>query len=370
MQEIAEFRVLPDQAERLLAPDCGRVVCDELGRPSVRIVTTPTNSLLFQRIVGLEHQLRSESKGSFFLGWSISRKYSAHEIESAELFLLHVTSWFEPAGSECGTRHDDSGKCPLCGGGRRQVGELILDLRRPAKTKQIASSIGDEIIVSQQLKDLMLRNRVTGCGLQPVKHRTFVRDQAINITRVAAGKEVVRLARQDGVEPFSVEYYTWAQRPDLSALVRQADEEYFALVEKRAQRAKPPAPWYQLTFTSSSVRIVPPTRFGVNPADEDPEGQYRCPRALEPRHVAGFTILSELHIDRKSYDGSDICCTADLAGQFAIPTKIDLRSIHSKAGIATYIGRNRPFLIVSPRFRRLLVENKIRGVSFEVAHLV
>jgi len=370
MQEIAEFRVLPDQAERLLAPDCGRVVCDELGRPSVRIVTTPTNGLLFQRIVGLERQFRSESKGSFFLGWSISRKYSTYEIESAELFLLHVTSWFEPAGWECGTRYDDSGKCPLCGGGRRQVGNLILDLRRPAKAKQIASSIGDEIVVSQQLKDLMFRNKVTGCELQPVKHRPFVRDRAIDITRVPTGKEVVRLARQDGVEPFSVEYYAWAQRPDRSTLVRQADEEYFALVEERAQHAKPPAPWHQLTFTSRLVRVVPPTRFGLNPADEDPEGRYRCPRALEPGHVAGFSALSELYIDRKSYDGSDICCSADLVGQFAIPTEIDLRSVHSKAGIATYIGRNRPFMLVSPRFRRLLVENKIRGVSFEVAHLV
>ena len=100
--------------------------------------------------------------------------------------------------------------------------------------------------------------------------------------------------------------------------------------------------------TSAPVPTVAPTRFGVHPFDEDPEGLYRCPSG----HVSGLNLLSELWVSRAAWDGSDVARTENMVGTrrgLLVPT---------------------PLLLTSPRLWRLLRAEKVKGYKVEVAHLV
>jgi hypothetical protein len=106
-------------------------------------------------------------------------------------------------------------------------------------------------------------------------------------------------------------------------------------------------PWYQL-ITTSFVNVNPATKTGEDPFDEDPGNKYRCVNG----HTIGLDILSELSIDRDSWDGSDLAATKELFGV-------------NRGLLRTY-----PLLVISQRLYRLIKEMSCKGTKVEVVKLV
>ena len=50
-------------------------------------------------------------------------------MDKAVLFMVGITTTFEPAGEECGTVYNESGVCVICGANRKRIGELKLKKR-------------------------------------------------------------------------------------------------------------------------------------------------------------------------------------------------------------------------------------------------
>jgi hypothetical protein len=253
-----------------------------------RKVKVAVDDPLYVRIGQIYRELRERENAYFFAGWHIERHYTKEELQSGELFQLYLTSYFEPEGEFSGTVYDYSKACAHCGAGRRQVSELKLDLSKVPRGKDITMTIArDEVIVSERFAKLIQAHAITGVDLRPVV---------------------------------------------------------------RARKPRSGAPiWYQLHVTARAVRVMPPTKIGVNPFEEDPEGKHRC--ALG--HVSGLNLLSEVAVARSDWDGSDVAVTKELVGAFRgegviVPT---------------------PLVLISPRFRRLLEQEKIKGYKVEVAYL-
>jgi hypothetical protein len=106
--------------------------------------------------------------------------------------------------------------------------------------------------------------------------------------------------------------------------------------------------WYHLIIISPEVEATFPTRFGNDPFDDDKQGLYRCPVG----HIEGLNILSELNIKKDTYKHLyDIAVTRQHVGRLMgkiMPS---------------------PLIVISPRFRDLLVSNNIKGFKTEVAYL-
>jgi hypothetical protein len=109
---------------------------------------------------------------------------------------------------------------------------------------------------------------------------------------------------------------------------------------------EPSTEWFQMLITNSSVEIHPISKFGNEPFDEDKKGEYRCANG----HKAGLNILSELTVQRETLGKFDIISTRQFVG---------LR-----------LGLLRPhrLIVVSPKVRMIIAENKLKGVKIEVAH--
>lgn len=365
MRELCEFRVEEEFAGLLFAPDEGVRLGDPIVGFTVRKVVLRTDDPRFRRMGDIQNELRRTRNRSFFGYWEFIRHYTQAELAAAELFRLMITAVFEPHGWDCGTKHDHSEICPECGVGVRQASDLILDLRKAPKTRDIAMTIArDEWIVSQRLAGLMVDAGLTGFDLGPVRHKGWYEDDAMDFRAVPAGRELLRRAEEAGCPHDTLEFWTWVNRAEQRALSDQMTREWIAMrTERERRRSKSPPVWYQLIITSKRVSTVPPARFGIDPFDEDVEGEYRCSQLEWDRHgehIAGASLLSELFIDRDSYDGSDVACTREHVGW---PTRI------VKLAGGTGHGAGPPFLIISPRFRRLLLEHKIRGWKTEVAYL-
>jgi hypothetical protein len=121
----------------------------------------------------------------------------------------------------------------------------------------------------------------------------------------------------------------------------------FRPVRQAGTKGRRSESWFQLEVTSPPVELAAPTAVGNDPFDLDEEGAHRCPQG----HVAGLNRLSEVHVARSSYSGSDLTCTRQLFGE--------------RRGVL----RPRPCLLISPRLHALLKELKVGRLDFEVAHL-
>ena len=236
MRESVEFRIPEEHASRFLEPHVGK----RLGG-SVRVLELAVDDPRYEQIGDLDHQLRKEGR-CFFLGWDINRRYSRKELESAELFHLYITAVFEPAGEECGTVYDDSTVCPLCGAGRTQVSDLILDLRKAPKNKDLAVTIASEWIVSQRLAELLVDAKMTGFKLRPVRHKARYEDDPVDPTKVPTGREILRLAEEAGAPYPTWAFWVWLNRPEQRELADRATEEHAKLLERRDRRRPKPVP--------------------------------------------------------------------------------------------------------------------------------
>ena len=181
---------------------------------SVRKLVVGKTDPRMQVIAEAELALKRQGR-TFFASWRERRTYTRAELDAALRFRLKVTAVFEPAGELCGTKYDETTACKRCGAGAKQIGPLILDVKRIPRGKSFAKTIAGEIVVAQHAVDLFKEHGVTGARFHPV----------------------------------------------------------------RAQGAKDlqPTGWCQLVVVSTNAEIAPPTRVGIDPFDEDPGGAYRCP---------------------------------------------------------------------------------------------
>jgi hypothetical protein len=147
MEEIFEFRIVYDFANLLFTADEGK----DLGQitKSIKLINIKRDDPRFNQIPAVTKYVREEYNKSFFLGWSIVRKYTKKELESASLLMMKIKNIFEPAGEECGTLYDDSEVCEMCGANRKQSSRLKLKKGSIPK-KDIARTIAGEIVVSEK----------------------------------------------------------------------------------------------------------------------------------------------------------------------------------------------------------------------------
>lgn len=105
--------------------------------------------------------------------------------------------------------------------------------------------------------------------------------------------------------------------------------------------------WHQLWVTGKAGKLSKTTRLGKDPFSPS-QVSWHCPFG----HSVVTQFLSEIHLERNGWDGSDIAVTSDLFGQ----------------------GRNLlrpiPLIIVSQRMYRALERAELKGFSYEIARLV
>jgi len=278
--ETFEFRLAEEAAAAILGDDVGqRLGPGGLARVGRLAGPGPT----WDALRAAEGEARKQGR-TVLTYWDVRREYTPAELSAASLLQLLPTTMFEPSAEETGTVYDYSQACPICGAGRRQVSELILDLRKAPRKADFAFTIArDENIVSKRLAEMVQLNALTGARFRSVRPLEPMGDQ---------------------------------------------------------QR------WLQLAFESAALETASPTKFGMNPLI-GPE-----PRTCPPGHVAGQRILTELFIDRRSWDGSDWNRTNDLVGA-------------RRGLVAPY-----PLIVVSQRCWTLLRQKGFTGFDVEVAHVV
>jgi hypothetical protein len=163
MRETLEVRLFADEARQFLPPGVG--VEHGLARRVVLELDDP----LIEKIRQYEQEQRKQGSVAVTF-WEIHRKYTHTELKQAELFWMKVRPFFEPTGEDCGTTYDETKACPRCGFGARQVGPLHLELNRIPK-RDIAQTLGGEIVVSARLAEEMKAAGIRGYTLGPVVSR-------------------------------------------------------------------------------------------------------------------------------------------------------------------------------------------------------
>jgi hypothetical protein len=165
VRETVEFRVYKEYAHLLFHSDEGK----DLG--SVQVVYVERDDPRFEKIGLLNKEIDKKDGASFFSYHHITRKYSKHEIDSAELFQVIAKQTFVTTGEECGTQYDETAACEICGANRKLIGPLKLRRSKTPK-KDIARSIGGETIVSQKFADTARKRNLKGLLLTPVLFAT------------------------------------------------------------------------------------------------------------------------------------------------------------------------------------------------------
>ncbi len=120
----------------------------------------------YQSIKDIAEKIKSKNSESFFYGWGIYRKYSKSELANALLFTLNISNVFEPSGEESGTLYDETAACEICGANRKQTNPLILKKGTIPK-KDIAQTIGGEIVVSEKFVNVVRQRNLKGLQYSP-----------------------------------------------------------------------------------------------------------------------------------------------------------------------------------------------------------
>jgi hypothetical protein len=342
MREIYDFRIPEKLASRYLRTDEGTV----LGS-TVRKVVVDADDPLFARIRAIHRTCRAKGE-SFALSWGCRRRYTTREMDSAELFWLRISAVFEPTGEDCGTVYRD-GPCAEWGTDREQLSDLVLDLRKIPKRKDIAESLASEMVVSQRLAELIADAGLTGLELRPVRHSARYQDDSIDLKTLPSGRKLLRQAAARGYSPDEWAFTIWLNRPEQRPLLDQATAENVARKQVRGlMRGKRLPVWYQLVVTSPPVTMVPPTQFGTHVFDDVPQPGYQSDEC----NLAGLNVMTEVSVARSEWDGSDFSHTRQYVG--------------SRGGV---VMPSR-LLLVTQRVRQMFADQGVSGAIFERAHLV
>ncbi|HZP46648.1 MAG TPA: hypothetical protein VFB15_13445 [Candidatus Binataceae bacterium] len=263
---------------------------------------------------------------------------------------MYITSVFEPAGEQCGTIYDETRACEICGASPPQISALRLDLRRVPRA-DITRTIANEAVVSERFVEAFHKADLSGADFDAVQHAPRFDDESLDLSSVPSGRELLKRACDEGVELNSDEFWRWinkrAQKEVVERAHREAIENKARSYQKRAARRHLPSV-FQLNINSARLGVIAPTRTGLDPFDGDPDGEYRCPRG----DTIGFRFLTELTVSRDDWDRADISLTKQCIG---VPRRGGL--------ITPWRG-----ILVSPKFRELVLREKFKGVSFEIAH--
>jgi hypothetical protein len=106
--------------------------------------------------------------------------------------------------------------------------------------------------------------------------------------------------------------------------------------------------WFLMQTQSHSAVIHPSTRIGNGPFDDDPLGKGRCPLG----HLAGLNLLSDVSIAATSLGADDVASTSQCVG------------------VRRGLLRPRRLMLASPKVWALITDRGLRGVQWEIAHLV
>lgn len=343
MKEVAEFRVDEKFADRVFADNQG----EKLG--FIRRVKVATSDPQFAQIGASQRENRAKGNGPFFYGWDIRRLYNREEMKAATCFQMRISAVFEPPGEECGTKYDETTACPKCGSGAVQESDLRLDLRRVPKGKDVARTIAGEWIISQRLAEKVTDAGLTGLDLRLVRHRARYEDDPLDFGKLPSGPDILRKALSAGAPHPTGRFYTWINRAENRHLMDQARAENVAARGQRDRRTEKPMPvWHQLIVKSANAVIVPPTRVGINPFDDDPTGECRCSEG----DLIGLALLSEVSIDASTLPDADIFCSRQFIG------------------IRQGLLRPSRVIFISAKFRKLLKSETIKGFETEIAHVI
>ena len=282
------------------------------------------------------------------LHW-IERYYTRSELERATIFNLIIkpTSTFEPAGEDCGTIYDISGKCELCGAGARQTSDLMLNTRTIPKGKDLCRTISNEWVISERLHRILIENNIAGYEAKPIIHHPEA-PHSVRLSVTATGRELIKMASMEGIDPNSYKFSRWLDESKHETMFIKALYEYAEKYEARygPKSVEMASHWRQLTVTSKPVELTNDTKYGII---RDLKTEDICPYG----HAWRIDIATELYIDGNTWDGSDFARTRILFGF----------DVHGCNGPP-------PELLISPKLHRLFVENNIKGYRVEIAHLV
>lgn len=156
MKETLELRINYDYAHFLFKVDEGQNI-----GTSVKVVELSKEDSRYRQVPIIAEEVRKKYNGKFFFGWKIGRKYSRRELDTAILLHLKIKTIFEPTGEECGTLYDETAACTICGANRKQVSPLILEKGTMPK-KDIAKTIGGEVVVSEKFVNAVKRRNLKG----------------------------------------------------------------------------------------------------------------------------------------------------------------------------------------------------------------
>ncbi len=162
MKKLIELRVNYNYAHLLFKADEGVNI-----GTSVRLVELEKNDKSYNQIPIISKSVKEKFNSFFFSSWDIKRYYTKRELNSAKLFHMKIKSVFEPAGEECGTLYDESVACKVCGANRIQISPLLLKKSSIPK-KDIAKTIGGEVIGSERLKSCFEQRNLKGIEFKPI----------------------------------------------------------------------------------------------------------------------------------------------------------------------------------------------------------
>jgi hypothetical protein len=106
--------------------------------------------------------------------------------------------------------------------------------------------------------------------------------------------------------------------------------------------------WQQLIVPQPTLNVVPPTRAGGSLFDDPDSIEHKCPVG----HLMGLNLLSELHVDRRTYDGAPLVALTQFVG------------------VRRGLLRPRRILCVSQELWRAIERERIKGIQVEVVYLV
>ena len=156
MKEILELRINYEYAHLLFKADEGKNI-----GTSVKVIELSIEDPRYRQVPIIAKEVKKKYDKNFFFGWQIKRKYSKKELDAASLLHMKIKVIFEPTGEECGTIYDESVACEICGANRKQVSSLIL-IKEAIPQKDIAKTIGGEIIVSEKFVNAVKRRNLKG----------------------------------------------------------------------------------------------------------------------------------------------------------------------------------------------------------------
>lgn len=185
MKETLELRINYDYAHLLFKADEGK----NLGT-SVKVVEISKEDPRYSQVPIIAAEIKKKYNRGFFFDWQIKRRYSKKVLDTATLLHIKIKAVFEPTGEECRTLYDETTACEICGANRQQASPLILNKGTIPK-KDIARTIGGEVVVSEKFVNAARQRNLKGLQFSPInveKYYQLTADTEVELShRTVAG---------------------------------------------------------------------------------------------------------------------------------------------------------------------------------------